>query len=256
MQFNPRLPNLELSDSYTKWTKSAYNEHSVRNIVEIVKISLCEFATKETEAFLKFVEEFDGKNSVVYYEILANAIFSLGIEYSDYAVSWLCADPENHLFIYTENSQDYLSLTKKIIGKFSSACSIESFRRLEDIILHWSDPPAKMIDKYKCRLKRNKDCTHPPVYYAFWGHLQKELLPCLDAARMSEYSKRLIQVLNRNEWLRTPFYNNGLSTGRTMGVKSPIYHKAGRISDKTWLEIIATPPNKMTEDFSFKEREG
>lgn len=256
MQFNPRWPNYEFSDSYNKWTKSTYNDHSARYIVEIAKISLCEFVSKEPEDFMKFVEEFDGKNSVIYHEILANAILGLGVEYSDYAISWLCADPENHFFFYTGNSEDYLSLTKKIIGKFSPACSIETFRRLEDIILHWSDPAARMVETYKRRLMYNKENRNHHVYLAFWGHLQKELMPCLDAARITDYSKRLIQVLNRNEWLRTPFYRGGLSTGRAMSVKSPIDHKGGSISDKTWLKIIAVPNSKMNERFPSKERDG
>ncbi|MBP0983317.1 MAG: hypothetical protein J6A19_06285 [Oscillospiraceae bacterium] len=244
-QFSPRFPNFEFSDSFKRWTKSTYNHHSARYIVEIAKISLCEFASKEPEAFMIFVEEFDGNNSVVYHEILANAILGLGVVHSDYAISWLCADPENHFFIYTENREDYLSLTKKIIGKFSPACSIETFRRLEDIILHWSDPTATMVETYKRRVMFNKENRYHHVYFAFWGHLQKELLPCLDTARITDYSKRLIQALNRNEWLRTPYYKSGLSTGRAMSVKSPVSHKAKTISDKTWLKIISVPNNKM-----------
>lgn len=123
--------------------KSGYVNSTARDIVEMAKAALCEFAAKEPPEFMAFAKEFDGRNSVVYYEILAETVYSLGTAYSDFAVSWLCDDPQNHFLIYTDNAEDYLSLAKKMIKKFSPYCSKDNFSRLENLILNWSDRPGK-----------------------------------------------------------------------------------------------------------------
>lgn len=254
MHFNPRWPNYEYNEPYNHWTKDNLNKNSSRTIVEMVTSSLCEFATTDTKSFLQFIEKFDGKNSVVYYEIVANAIYSLNTDYSDFAISWLCSDPNNHLFIYTGDSTDYLSLTKKMLDKFSPHCTKTCFERIENLILHWREPAERMKKIYKYRLEMNRQGGNAPVYYAYWGHLQKELLPCLHKQRISENAKQLIGVLNRNEWIHTPYYYQGWSISPASGVFSPLHNKAERIPDKTWLKIISTPNGKMKEHFcSYKK---
>ena len=250
MQFNPRWPNDEYNEKYSHWVKSGYNSHIARNIVELAKAGLCEFAVKEPEAFMSFAEKFDGRKSVVYYEILAEAVYNLSTDYSDFAVSWLFSNPkerEDHIFIYTKNAKNYLSLTKKTIEKFSPFCTENNFKSLEKMILHWSDPHERMMEIYNSRLTINSTKQNEPVYYSYWGHLQKELLPCLDEARTSKETKQLIGVLNRNKWIRVPFYNQGWSVSVT-DVVSPVHSKAGKLSDKTWLKIISVPNSRMRND--------
>ena len=242
--FNPRWPNYEIGEKYDRWSNPNNHCHFSRKKVEIAKIGLCEFASKEFSSFAEFIGNFDGKNSVVYYEILANAILSLSIEHSDYAISWLCDGPENHMFIYTDNRNDYLSMTKKIIEKFSPFCSEGTYRRLECFILHWSEPAEKMIQIYKCRLTAYKE-SKSSVFYAFWGHLQKALLPSLEQKRLSKQAKNLIGVVNRNSWISLSFYSDGYPVGLAKYVISPVSNKYNKINDKTWLKIISTPNSKM-----------
>lgn len=251
--FNPRWPNYEYGDEYNSWTRERYNERVCREIVNILKISLAQFAKQTPKQFINFISDFKHQNSVVYYEICSWAIYSLDINYSDFAVSWLYTDPNNHFFIYTGNQDDYLSTTKKIIEKFSHYCSILEFQKLESIILNWKDPVKRMIDIYQCRMDTNRKKNWNSVYYAFWGYLQKELLPFLDNDRTSKKSKDLIEVLNRNSWIRIPHYTCGFSCGPAKNVVSPIDGKTDSISDKRWLEIISTPDGKMSEHFSKKE---
>jgi hypothetical protein len=75
--------------------------------------------------------------------------------------------------------------------------------------------------------------------------MQKELLPAMDKSRLSAKAKELLAVLLRNEWVRTPHYSYPVSTGPAKWVTSPISKYTDRISDKTWLQIIQTPPEKM-----------
>ena len=247
IHIDPHLPNYEFDSNFRRWLKLDFNNHTERNIVEMANAALHELAAKESPEFIAFAKEFDGKNSVVYYEILAKAVHSLNTEFSDFAVSWLCDDPQNHFFIYTNNTEDYLSLAKKMIKKFSPFCSKDNFSRLENLILHWSDPVGEMIAMFNQRRKENRTKQYKPVYFAFWGYFQKELIPFLDKTRISPETKQLIRVLERNEWIRTPYYKSSFQSDSSP-IVSPVSEKADRIYDKTWLRIISTPESKMKND--------
>lgn len=247
IHIDPHLPNYEFDSNFRRWLKLDFNNHTERNIVEMANAALHELAAKESPEFIAFAKEFDGKNSDVYYEILAKAVHSLNTEFSDFAVSWLCDDPQNHFFIYTDNTEDYLSLAKKMIKKFSPFCSKDNFSRIENLILHWSDPVGEMIAMFNQRREENRTKQYKPVYFAFWGYFQKELIPCLDKTRISPETKQLIRVLERNEWIRTPYYKSSFQSDSSP-IVSPVSEKADRIYDKTWLRIISTPESKMKND--------
>jgi len=252
-KFHPQWPNHDYSQEYRNWTKEEYNEHPARDIVKILKFAMCEFSIKEPEKFISFINNYDGVKSVVYYEIISVAISNLDIAYSNFAISWLCKDPTKHLFIYTGNQKDYLSTSKEIIKKFSPYCLDSILFELENIVLNWKESTERMLHIYKHRLEVNKEKNWRPVYYAFWGHLQKELLPCIDSKRLSTVAKNMIGVVNRNTWITTPFYHDGFSCGSAKGVVSPIHNKTEKITNKKWLEIISTPSDKMKEHFTGKE---
>ena len=251
--FKPQWPNYELSSQYRDWTRDSYNEHPARDVVRILKSAMCEFSIKEPEEFISFVTNYNDEKSVVYYEIISSAINNLNTSYSDFAISWLCSDIHNHLFIYTANQEDYLSTSKKIIEKFTSYCSNAILLELETIIHNWKEPTERMVNTYKHRLEVNRSKEWRPVYYSFWGHLQKELLPFIDINRLSTNSRALLQVLNRNEWIRAPFYNCGFHGGSAKSVVSPIHGKTEKLSDKKWLEIISTDNEKMSNHFNGSE---
>lgn len=254
-KFEPQWPNYDYSDEYRNWTEEDYREHSSREIVDMLKISMSEFSKTKPDEFIDFVSSFSHYNSVVYYEICSAAIYNLDTQYGDFAISWLCLDPTNHFLIYTGSQKDYLSATKQIIDKFSHYCSDEVFEKLEKIVFAWKEPCERMTRIYKRRIEVNKEKQWGPVYYAYWGHMQKELLPLMDAQRISTQSKELINVLNRNACIEIPYYKGFGISGGAKSVVSPIYNKADTISDKKWLEIISTPAEKMKGHFSHGETE-
>lgn len=155
--FHPQWPNYDYSDEYRIWTKDSFDIHITRKIVNIVKTSMSEFAIKESKKFINFVNNFNGKKSVVYYEIIAYAINNLDREFSDFVISWLCSDPANHFIIYTGNPEDYLTITKKLLEKFSSSCSKAEFDIIEKIILKWKEPVKRMLHLYQNRIDLNKE---------------------------------------------------------------------------------------------------
>ena len=78
------------------------------------------------------------------------------------------------------------------------------------------------------------------------------MLPCLDSSRLSQYGQELLRVLERNPYTHTPFYK-GFSIGNAKTLASPVDSYAERLNNKTWLQIISTPDEKM--DGHFKGRE-
>src|SRR5699024_5062949 len=104
--------------------------------------------------------------------------------------------------------------------------------------------PDQMGYKYQQRLKCREQ-FHGPVYYAYWGHFQKALLPYMDQARLSPYAQQLLGVVNRNPWIRLPYFYNGFHISGFKSIVSPVDKATDRLSDKTWLQIISTPAEKM-----------
>lgn len=252
-KYNLQDPVIVFDENYRKWIEKEHDNHVVRQIINMLKTCMCELSHIEPERFISFITDYNDKRSVIYYEIIANAIINLDEKYSDFAISWLCENPLTHFFIYTGNQRDYLFITKKIITKFSSLCSIPILNNLEAIIVNWKEPTEKMVEKYKQRVETNRKETWAPVYYTYWGHLQKELLPCIDQTRITGKAQKLISVLNRNKWIKTPFYNSGFWVSPVKSVVSPINEKTKLLTDKKWLEIISTPNEKFKRSFSGKE---
>jgi hypothetical protein len=241
------------SDEYREWVAHEYNESSVRKIVKLVKSSFEEFSQTDPLAMLSFIKNYDYSMSVISHEIIMCAIESLPTVYSNEAIQWLLCDFKDKVFVYTNDESNYLSCAKQIISKFSPICELGLFRQLEQAICVWKDDTEKMVNIFKNRLEINKRRQWEPVYYAYWGQFQKELLPAMDNLRLSTYSKELLEVLNRNRWIHSPFYHSGFLCGPAKSVVSPIDSYADRISDKSWLKITSTPNEKMKGHWSDKD---
>ena len=67
----------------------------------------------------------------------------------------------------------------------------------------------------------------------------------MDNARLFSYARDLLNVLNRNYYIQTANYHSGILSGPMKAVSSPVSMYADRLSDKTWLNIIKTPNEKM-----------
>lgn len=240
------IEKIWFSDECKKWIEQEYNESVFRKIVYIAKTAVQEMAEKEPEkvADTLFIDEY--AESFVGNELILTAIECLPLSYADTAFEWILSNFSKHIFVYTGETSDYLSMIKRIIKKFSSVCSAELFLRLEQCIIKWKEPTSQMVSILRRRIEISKTSGYYPVYYAYWGFMQKEMLPQLDQTRISVAAKELLAVLNRNTWVRIPNYRSPFSGGMAKNVISPIAGYTDRISDKTWLRIIKTPTAKMS----------
>lgn len=241
----PQWPHYDFSDKYRHWVAKSYNEDAVRSVVEIVKIALGRYAEVQPDKFLSQLSALEYAISVVGNEIVSYAMEQLPTSYSDRAIQWLLSDFKANIFDYTGSEYDYLASCKRIIQKFSPLCSDRMFSELEHVICSWKDEPTRMVNIYQHRLETNQTKEYQPVYYAYWGHLQKALLPEMAQGRLSQPARELIAVLNRNLWVQNPFYHSGIICGPAKSVVSPVYKSPEKLSDKSWLNIISTPINKM-----------
>lgn len=232
------------------WINRKYNESTARKIVNLVKQAFSIFGKNAPEECLHFMGNYNAPISAVGHELILQGLRDLPIEYADTVLSWLLRDFSNRIFCFSEKERDYLYAAKQIIAKFSGVCTDEVFGTLESKIVFWKEPVGQMMRCFKARMEANQEKKYPPFFYAYWGHLQKELLPCLEKERTTAYTKELIEVLNRNDWIRMPHFTCGIYGGDAVSVSSPVDKKLSRIGDRTWLQIIATPEEKMSNRWS------
>lgn len=220
-----------------EWYPSQYRQSIVRDIVELIKKSMVELATVSPKEVLRYVLLSEKNKNAVSNEIVLSALLALPTSYSDYVISWLISDFEKNIVDCVSNEKDYLNSCKIVLEKHSPFCSEENFRRLEEKICNWRDDREKMIEQYKYRVEHNRERKGEPIYCAFWGALQKDLLPMLDKNRISSKTKGLISVLDRNDWVIRKGYHAGIIMDSAHHVVSTIHDRAENLSDKTWLAI-------------------
>ncbi|HIU32357.1 MAG TPA: ATP-binding protein [Candidatus Caccousia avistercoris] len=233
------------TDEYRLWAENGYHESVVRKIVELIKWALEAHAADEPEKALSILQNTDGRSSAVVHEVLMAGAAQLPKSFADQVLEWLLSDFENKIFVYTANAHDFLVDTKKILRKFSPFCNKSIFQELERRICVWKEPTAWMVEQFQRRRQRSRQAGGTPVYYAYWGYLQKELLPELSSERISPYVKELLKVVRRNPWIHAWKYSTGLFSSEAQFVSSPLDGKVDRIRDRTWLQIIATPKEKL-----------
>ncbi len=247
--YSPQWPCYGFEQEYSTWRPEHFGSDSaIRKIIRFVKMAFEVYAREEPAELLELVANLPDAVSAVGHELIVHGICCLPTEYSDTAIQWLLDDFDNRVFVFT-NENDYLHDTKQLLERFTPYCESVLFSRLERTICVWKESATEMTRKYKSRQEVNHEYGYPPVYYAYWGHLQKALLPHMDYARLSTYAKELIGVLNRNEWVQLPHFCSGFGMSEFGTVISPVESKTGRLSDKTWLQIIRTPQNRMGERF-------
>ena len=237
---------------YKAWIYTEYNDSFVRRIVELAKDALCELAKKDCEEFCTLLNSISYPFSGVGHELIMSALFWLPEAYSNYCIEWLLTDFTGKIFVFSDDISDYLKLAKSLIQKHSAYCSDCLFERLEQTIYYWHDS--------KEWIKRSLLTRHEPkekvcliFYWAYWGHLQKILLHCMDYHRLSQKAKELISVLDRNEWIDTSHFYYISSMGPAKFVISPIEGKTNKLTNRHWLKILSTPPEKMDRHMRGKE---
>lgn len=246
VDFGMDIDRILYSDDYTKWSNERYQHSCLRKIVQIVGWAMQELGENEPETVYQLIGESDYYKSLVGNELILSALERMPLEYADAVIGWIAEEFPLHLFDYTSEPSNFLETGKRIIRRFSPCCADELFYRLEQIVVSWKDDRNRMLRIFRCRIEDSKEKDWYPVYYSYWGHMQKELLPAFDSARLGVYAKELIGVVNRNTWIRDGHYHAHCFMGDAKSVVSPVDGYAEKLSDKTWLTIIKTPVEKMT----------
>lgn len=226
---------------HEEWYPQQYDQCIIRDIVNLVKMSLNKLAEVDPEEALRYISLSGNNKNAITNELVLSALAVLSTDYSDAAIRWVLSDFDTNIVDCTSNEQDFLGSCKKVIKKHSPFCSEELFRLLEEKICNWCDDREIIIERYRGRIdyiRQNKDTE--PVYWAFWGSLQKALLPMLDEERTSKKAKELLSVLNRNSWVKASDYYSGITSGSMRHVVSPIHDRMEKLSDKTWLAIASS----------------
>ena len=233
-------------DEYSQWTDRHYSAGAFRSIVCIARGAVKKLAETKPNCFIETMLKDEVSTALVGNELLLTALENLPTSYADDVIDWLTEEFPSHLFNYTGCPENYLATAKRVINKFSPVCTEDLFAKFERTILKWNDQTVRMVSILKHRQERNQEKGWSPVYWPYWGHMQKELLPELDKNRLSVSSRELLGVLNRNNWFAKPHYSTGFSVGMVKTVVSPVSSYADKLSDKTWMQIIKTPKEKMT----------
>lgn len=234
------------------WFKSYNSNSAAREMVNLVKLAFKEY---EPADFLEYVAQKSFAQSPIANEIILATMEKLPIQFSDSVVTWLLDDFSHRIFVGTCSPRDHLLFAKKIIRKFSPYCRKDLFVALEETICHWKGDATAAREQYRRRQENNQKPQNERAYWAYWGHLQKALLPELGANRISPRARDLLQVLNRNKWVDPCYYNSGSWSINEGSIVSPVEGKAEKISDKRWLQIISVPEGKMQYAWK-KNREG
>lgn len=241
------------TDEYRLWAENGYHESVVRKIVELIKWALEAYAASEPKKALSILQNIDGRVSSIVNEILMAGAVKLPESFADQVFEWLLSDFENKIFVYTAYARDFLADTKKILQKFSPFCKERVFQELERRICEWKEPTICMVERFQMRRQLSRQAGSKPVYYAYWGYLQKELLQELSSERLSRYAEELLEVVRRNPWIHAWKYSTGLFSSIAHFVSSPLDGKVERIRDRTWLQIIATPKEKLGDRWHSRE---
>lgn len=244
----PCWPNDKWTPDYEDWITNNYHNSVVRKITEFVKEAFAECAESTPDKLISFIYSLKYPLSAIGHECVMNAILNLPLRFADEIMKWLLEDIDQKIFVFSSKRDDYLSYSKQIIKKYSSDCNITLFRQLEHYICNWKESSTQMKHIYANRLAIRKT-NHVDVFFAYWGHFQKALLPSMYTPRLLTHTKELLDVVNRNPWIQLPYFYCGYILGSAKTVSSPIDKYTERLSDQTWLKIISTPQNKMKDSW-------
>lgn len=246
----PCIP-IEIDEYFGKWTgRYKYSIGIERAAVNIIKKANNNLIKNHPERFWSIYEKYMGKGYPLFNEFILEGFENLPEQYSDKIIEYFCDNFEKNIFEQTSGNNDKLLTTKKILMKHSKKCSIENYRKLENIIYYYTQKNSLELYKDIREYKLNYTCRKMP--WDWWGNLQVELLPYLYNDRMSKKTKELLMVLNRK-------FNNGsnyfhYSDGHSGSVWSPVSGK--KLSDKQWLKILSNSKIKNKEGYNWKEVDG
>lgn len=217
------------------WSPRHYHHTVEQDLVYIINSALCWQAKNQPKEFLSYVKL--GTSSFVERSLQGHAIENLPVEYADQALKWLLSDFDKNAFDNFSCEKTELSCCARILERFSPYCSINIFQQMEHFIYYWHLPTERMRAILQYRSEKHTE-GYKDYYISFWGDLQAILLPLLDPSRTSDKTRDLIGVLTRKFPHGSSLFDLSQS-GMAQFISSPIDSHADRLSDKSWLKLIA-----------------
>ena len=145
----------------------------------------------------------------------------------------------------TSGNRDALLLSKELVSGITARCSEESYKKIEDKIIHFVPSNAKRNLKQRIEFNREKQKNGGTATWRFWGFFQKEMLAILPRQRMSREAQNLLSTLQRSiSGKYSPYHYND---GHGGSVWSPVAGK--KLSFRNWKGIITNKkiPKERTD---------
>lgn len=222
----------------SEWAEAGRHVSAERLIVRFIQYALNQEAGELSERFFHRLSFFAQVESPIKQELFLHAIEYLPLHKADEVFDWLLEDFDERAFEKTSFENSQLACCRRIIQRFSPHCSITTFTRLEQFLTRWSPNRKTMLAAYQDRIACHKVEGGGNYYGSFWGDLQRILLPALDHKRIANRTKELCGVLFRRFPEDPPKFKIS-HIGMAHVVSSPIDGHIDRISDKSWLKLIA-----------------
>jgi hypothetical protein len=176
--------------------------------------------------------------------VLMEAYLRLPADVADEAIAWLLGDL-GRLNIGSGENEPEWAPAARFIGELSARCSGETFRQLEQTLIHYHVPDEKRKAEYWL-------ATWKDGYFGdYWGQAQHFLLPALCSWRRGPEATGLIGVLERKyeKYPGDRFLRR--SHGKGGFVSSTLSRNLDRISDDAWIGIIGSHKVPL-DDHTFK----
>jgi DNA polymerase III delta prime subunit len=238
----------------SKWTSDKYDS----NIFNRLYVDLCiqsakKLLIKEEKLVLEKILGRTGLGTtVVFNEIALEVLKALPKEYSDFAIGWLCENPQKRLFNYTGRNIDYLHTVGEVLEIHSKTCSDDAFNRISEVIYYYK--PTDMKERAESRFKANhQDRVNGNMIlrqWCYWGTVQFRLIPKLDVLRVSSKVRALHMILVRREYNGDLIFKRSVVTSGF--VTSTLQSAVNKLTVNNWIDIIT---NKKSLDQNRKRRD-
>lgn len=238
-----------------KWTCDRYDS----NLFNRLYMDLCVQSAKNIinhhdEAFVieKIFNRSETGTTVVFNEIALEVLKVLPKEYSDFAIEWLCENPQDRFFNYTGMNIDYLYTVGEVLEIHTKTCSERSLNQISEVIYYYK--PTDMKERAESRFNANHEDRMQGNKilreWCYWGTVQYRLIPKIDNTRVSHKLSELYRILERRTYNGELIYKRSVVTSGT--VTSTINKTANNLTLKNWKEIIT---NKKLYDEKFRKKD-
>ena len=251
------LPCVPLNESdltmIYAWSAQYMSKYALeRTCIEILKKANRKYAQNQPEEFMEILKIYMGTGIRLHNEIVLDALKYFPNQYSDYIVDYLCTGLERTMIEDTSGNRDALLLSKELVSGITARCSEESYKKIEDKIIHFIPSNAKRNLKQRIEFNREKQKNGGTATWRFWGFFQKEMLAILPRQRMSREAQNLLSTLQRSiSGKYSPYHYND---GHGGSVWSPVAGK--KLSFRNWKGIITNKKIPKERTDHWKEVKG